>query len=163
MEPPSPGAEWNTHRVYYSIRTKGDVTACLCGFTTGSFQGSHYVDVQDFGPDEFDGTIGNLTPGKVYVFQIQARTQIGYGSVAHWEQLMPIWGRRIHWWNVCLNVYLQLLLDPALKCTQRKLVEVAPQSESSSEKTSSPTEMDRYFSLDPFKGNIEPPRLLLTP
>ncbi|CAG0893051.1 unnamed protein product [Darwinula stevensoni] len=64
----------------------------LIGFTIRyGAKGSEYTLVQDFGPQEFQGTIFNLIPGEVYEFQIQAKTQIGYGSVAFWEQRMPVW------------------------------------------------------------------------
>lgn len=56
-------------------------------------QGSSTTNARQFGPDDFDGTITHLTPGKVYWFEIEARTKIGSGRVKHWEQKMPIEGK----------------------------------------------------------------------
>ena len=46
---------------------------------------------REFGPEDRKGTIEGLVPGQMYTFQIQARTQVGYGAWVRWEQQMPIW------------------------------------------------------------------------
>lgn len=46
---------------------------------------------REFGSEERKGVIEGLKPGKDYIFQIQARTQVGYGAWVRWEQTMPIW------------------------------------------------------------------------
>ncbi|CAL4061233.1 unnamed protein product, partial [Meganyctiphanes norvegica] len=44
-----------------------------------------------FGPESTSGSISNLTPGKTYIFEIQAKTQVGAGRVSRIEQTMPVW------------------------------------------------------------------------
>ncbi|KAL0279954.1 UNVERIFIED_CONTAM: hypothetical protein PYX00_001395 [Menopon gallinae] len=57
---------------------------------TYGLEGSSYTQVRDFKPDEFQGVIKTLIPGKTYIFRIQAETKIGYGTEAIWKQKMPI-------------------------------------------------------------------------
>ncbi|KAK8744117.1 hypothetical protein OTU49_001005 [Cherax quadricarinatus] len=64
----------------------------LLGFTIKyGIKGSSSTIARHFRPDELEGTITNLIPGQVYVFEIEARTKIGSGRVKYWEQTMPIW------------------------------------------------------------------------
>lgn len=52
--------------------------------------GSSQILHREFGPHEFRGVIKQLTPGKVYIFKIQAETKIGFGPETVWKQKMPI-------------------------------------------------------------------------
>lgn len=64
----------------------------LTGFKISyQVKGTTYVSHQLFEPTETQGTIYNLTPGKTYMFQIQAHTKVGPGNTAVWEEKMPIW------------------------------------------------------------------------
>jgi len=64
----------------------------LTGFKVSYYpKGNQVLKHQLFGPHENQGTIYNLIPGKVYVFQIQAHTKVGPGHKAIWEEQMPIW------------------------------------------------------------------------
>lgn len=64
----------------------------LTGFKISYYvKGSTYVSQQLFEPTDTHGTIYNLTPGKTYMFQIQAHTKVGPGNKAIWEERMPIW------------------------------------------------------------------------
>jgi len=47
-------------------------------------------DTRDFDATDSQGTITGLVPGKIYTFQIQARTKVGYGQWMRKEQKMPI-------------------------------------------------------------------------
>jgi len=47
--------------------------------------------VKDFGPHESEGFIDDLVPGRAYIFQIQARTKVGYGLNTTYETTMPVW------------------------------------------------------------------------
>ncbi|XP_066970280.1 tyrosine-protein phosphatase 10D-like isoform X2 [Macrobrachium rosenbergii] len=49
------------------------------------------MDKKNFSPEELQGSISGLDPGKTYSFQIEALTKIGSGRVRYWEQDMPIW------------------------------------------------------------------------
>lgn len=57
---------------------------------TYGLEGSAHTEVKDFRADEFRGTIKSLIPGKTYIFHIQAKTRIGFGTEALWKQMMPI-------------------------------------------------------------------------
>lgn len=57
---------------------------------TYGLEGSPHTQVKDFKPTEFQGTITNLLPGRLYAFRIQAKTTIGYGPETMWKQKMPI-------------------------------------------------------------------------
>nr|CAD7427319.1 unnamed protein product [Timema monikensis] len=57
---------------------------------TYGLENSLYTQVQVFRPDEFQGTIKKLIPGKTYRFEIQAETKIGFGPKTTWKQKMPI-------------------------------------------------------------------------
>ncbi|XP_063234595.1 tyrosine-protein phosphatase 10D isoform X2 [Bacillus rossius redtenbacheri] len=57
---------------------------------TYGLENSAYTSFEDFRPDEFQGTIKKLIPGRTYVFRIQAQTRIGFGPEATWTQKMPI-------------------------------------------------------------------------
>ncbi|QQP49547.1 Uncharacterized protein FKW44_010255 [Caligus rogercresseyi] len=50
----------------------------------------YQTESMEFGPQEKNGTIRDLIPGKVYTFQIQAQTRIGLGEPKRYEQMMPI-------------------------------------------------------------------------
>ncbi|XP_053210085.1 LOW QUALITY PROTEIN: tyrosine-protein phosphatase 10D-like [Panonychus citri] len=64
----------------------------ITGFNISYYpKGNPVLKHQSFGPTENQGTIYQLIPGKIYVFQIQAHTKIGPGSKATWEETMPIW------------------------------------------------------------------------
>ncbi|XP_028968340.1 tyrosine-protein phosphatase 10D [Galendromus occidentalis] len=58
-------------------------------YLKGSANSEHKYNI--FAPNITNGTIGNLVPGKTYVFEIQAHTKIGPGGKAHSEEIMPIW------------------------------------------------------------------------
>ena len=69
----------------------------LTGFTiTYGVKNSPYSQTLDFSSKETMGTIGNLAAGKLYVFKIQAKTKIGYGSVAELEEEIPIWRKHVY-------------------------------------------------------------------
>uniref|UniRef100_A0A8D8Q8Q7 protein-tyrosine-phosphatase n=1 Tax=Cacopsylla melanoneura TaxID=428564 RepID=A0A8D8Q8Q7_9HEMI len=53
-------------------------------------EGSNLWLTQDFKAWEFHGVIKGLTPGKSYIFKLQAETKIGYGPENVWKQKMPI-------------------------------------------------------------------------
>ncbi|KAI1301523.1 Tyrosine-protein phosphatase 10D [Halotydeus destructor] len=64
----------------------------LTGFKVSyHIKGTQYTKQQLFGPHETQGTIYNLTPGKIYLFEIQAHTKVGPGNKATWEERMPVW------------------------------------------------------------------------
>ncbi|RWS29718.1 tyrosine-protein phosphatase 10D-like protein [Leptotrombidium deliense] len=69
-----------------------DQNGVLTGFKISYFiKGNQVLKYQLFEPHDNQGTIYNLIPGKVYVFQIQAHTKVGPGHKATWEEQMPIW------------------------------------------------------------------------
>uniref|UniRef100_A0A6P7G206 protein-tyrosine-phosphatase n=1 Tax=Diabrotica virgifera virgifera TaxID=50390 RepID=A0A6P7G206_DIAVI len=57
---------------------------------TYGLEGETHTTSQDFGPNEFRGTIKPLEPGKTYVFKIQAETRVGFGPETEWTEKMPI-------------------------------------------------------------------------
>lgn len=57
---------------------------------TYGLEGSSHTQVKDFKPNELQGTISNLLPGRTYSFRIQAKTNVGYGPETVWKQKMPI-------------------------------------------------------------------------
>lgn len=57
---------------------------------TYSLEGATHPITKDFKPNELRGMIKNLTPGKTYMFRIQAKTSVGYGPETIWKQKMPI-------------------------------------------------------------------------
>ena len=65
----------------------------ITGFVIEYHRADEIEDVQasNFGPADRQGTIKNLVPGVKYVFNIKARTRVGFGSTVRWEQHMPIW------------------------------------------------------------------------
>lgn len=69
-----------------------DQNGVLTGYKISYYyKGSSTLKNTYFLPAENNGTIGNLVPGRNYVFQIQAHTKVGGGSKALWEETMPIW------------------------------------------------------------------------
>ncbi|XP_015786402.1 tyrosine-protein phosphatase 10D [Tetranychus urticae] len=73
----------------------------ITGFNISYYpKGNPVMKHQSFGPTENQGTIYQLIPGKVYVFQIQAHTKVGPGSKATWEEAMPIWPPPLHLPNI---------------------------------------------------------------
>ncbi|XP_026462528.1 tyrosine-protein phosphatase 10D-like [Ctenocephalides felis] len=48
------------------------------------------VNRTDFDPQETQGVIRDLVPGKTYVFKIRAETRVGYGPESIWKLQMPI-------------------------------------------------------------------------
>lgn len=64
----------------------------LTGFKISyNIKGNQFVKHQLFEPHDTQGTIYNLTPGKTYIFQIQAHTKVGPGHKELWEERMPVW------------------------------------------------------------------------
>lgn len=57
---------------------------------TYGLEGSAHTQLKDFKPSELRGVIKNLSPGKTYVFRIQAKTVIGYGPETVHKEKMPI-------------------------------------------------------------------------
>ncbi|XP_063992533.1 tyrosine-protein phosphatase 10D isoform X2 [Diachasmimorpha longicaudata] len=69
----------------------GESNGIIKKFTiTYGLEGSSHTQMRDFKPSEFRGMIKGLTPGKIYVFRIQAETKIGFGPETSWKQKMPI-------------------------------------------------------------------------
>lgn len=69
-----------------------DQNGILTGYKISYYyKGSNMLKNQYFTPQQNNGTIVDLVPGRSYVFQIQAHTKIGGGSKALWEETMPIW------------------------------------------------------------------------
>ncbi|XP_015117197.1 tyrosine-protein phosphatase 10D isoform X2 [Diachasma alloeum] len=69
----------------------GESNGIIKKFTiTYGLEGSSHTQMRDFKPTEFRGVIKGLTPGKIYVFRIQAETKIGFGPETTWKQKMPI-------------------------------------------------------------------------
>ncbi|XP_011298900.1 tyrosine-protein phosphatase 10D isoform X2 [Fopius arisanus] len=69
----------------------GESNGIIKKFTiTYGLEGSSHTQMRDFKPAEFRGVIRGLTPGKIYVFRIQAETKIGFGPETIWKQKMPI-------------------------------------------------------------------------
>ncbi len=78
--------------------SKGEANGVLTGFTiqygpkpSRADQPFIPEESREFGPEAREGNIEGLTPGQLYTFQIQAKTQVGYGAWVRWEQQMPIW------------------------------------------------------------------------
>jgi receptor-type tyrosine-protein phosphatase beta len=76
----------------------GDANGVLTGFTiqygpkpTRDDEPFIPEESREFGPDAREGNIEGLAPGQLYTFQIQAKTQVGYGAWVRWEQRMPVW------------------------------------------------------------------------
>uniref|UniRef100_T1JB95 protein-tyrosine-phosphatase n=1 Tax=Strigamia maritima TaxID=126957 RepID=T1JB95_STRMM len=69
-----------------------DQNGILLGFTV-SFKkkNTKTFDKFEFPADVTVGTIHNLTPGKTYIFMIEAKTKIGKGPAVMLEETMPIW------------------------------------------------------------------------
>lgn len=57
---------------------------------TYGLEGSAHTQLLDFKPNEMQGTITNLLPGRTYAFRIQAKTEVGYGLETTWREKMPI-------------------------------------------------------------------------
>ncbi|KAG0729552.1 Tyrosine-protein phosphatase 10D [Chionoecetes opilio] len=53
-------------------------------------KGSSNTNIRHFTPEELEGTITSLIPGRTYTFEIEARNKIGSGRVKYWEETMPI-------------------------------------------------------------------------
>lgn len=71
---------------------QSDQNGILTGYKISYYyKGSSLLKNQYFFPQQSNGTITELVPGRNYVFQIQAHTKVGGGSKALWEETMPIW------------------------------------------------------------------------
>lgn len=57
---------------------------------TYGLEGSTHTQVKDYKAVDYEGTINQLQPGRLYAFRIQAKTAIGYGPETVWKQKMPI-------------------------------------------------------------------------
>lgn len=69
----------------------------LTGFTiTYGRKGDTEMKTRNFHSEDTLGTINDLIPGQTYTFKIQAKTQIGYGSVVELEETAPIWRKCFH-------------------------------------------------------------------
>ncbi|XP_076324345.1 tyrosine-protein phosphatase 10D-like isoform X1 [Tachypleus tridentatus] len=66
----------------------GVLTGFMVNFVLKELEDSHH---HIFRPTKTMGTILNLIPGKTYVFEIQALTQVGPGKKVIHEETMPIW------------------------------------------------------------------------
>lgn len=64
----------------------------LTGFRISyNVKGTSVFKYHLFQPNDTIGTIYNLSPGKSYLFEIQAHTKVGPGNKKSWEEKMPIW------------------------------------------------------------------------
>lgn len=57
---------------------------------TYHLEGRHETHTKEFPPTEYTGVITNLSPGKIYVFKIQAKTAVGPGPETTHREKMPI-------------------------------------------------------------------------
>lgn len=64
----------------------------LTGFRISyNVKGTSVFKYHLFQPNDTIGTIYNLSPGKTYLFEIEAHTKVGPGNKKSWEEKMPIW------------------------------------------------------------------------
>ena len=69
-----------------------EMNGIITGYNISYYiKGNSVIKRQIFQPNENQGTVYNLIPGKTYVFQIQAHTKIGSGNKVFWEESMPVW------------------------------------------------------------------------
>lgn len=69
-----------------------EMNGIITGYNISYYiKGNSVIKRQIFQPNENQGTVYNLIPGKTYVFQIQAHTKIGSGNKVFWEENMPVW------------------------------------------------------------------------
>ncbi|KAG9509621.1 Tyrosine-protein phosphatase 10D, partial [Fragariocoptes setiger] len=69
-----------------------DQNGILTGYKISyQLKGNPVIKHKYFEPYQTNGTIHDLAPGRVYIFQIQAHTKVGAGHKAIWEETMPIW------------------------------------------------------------------------
>ncbi len=87
VQPSSITFKWELSR----LQANGIITGFIIQY--GPSTEDHFIpeESRQFGPEERRGTIEGLLPGQTYVFQMQARTQVGYGSMVRWTQEMPVW------------------------------------------------------------------------
>jgi len=76
-----------------SLEANGVITGFVIGYGVRDHGDGHYTpeDSVHFEAEERRGTIDGLIPGQTYLFQIQARTRVGYGDAFEFEHTMPVW------------------------------------------------------------------------